>query len=300
MSDNEDFLNSERKRDLEQGRGKIPHLNTTASSHRNASDLIPHEVIESWLKGEYLLGLTQSTGYRYVGWSLLLRGFYEYHNDINGEVVHWGYCYIDLKDGDLYYAGVRVNSGKPWKLDENNHPIYWRSLFSKFVGLTSEEIPRHYFGYIAHLLEYAPNDAPGQNYLTYAKTGDKGFFEWYFNVTKNQALARHDEDRLRNIDEFWREACRTMNQDTLPEKPNAEGIEPFRERVLSYLADRSQFDSDLALLEQLHPHQEILALVDLSLKSVEHGSLQATLHPLSRDIPTGQFYFRRLEQPKFL
>lgn len=296
MPDNEELKSGDSKRDHKRDRANIPHLNTAVSSHRNASDLIPHEVIESWLKGEYLLGLTQSTGYRYVGWSLLLRGFYEYSNRVGGEVVHWGYCYIDLKDGDLYYAGVRINSGKPWELEENNHPIYWRSLFSKFVGLKSEEIPRHYFGYLAHLLGYKPEGA-ATDFLTYRKTGEKGFFDWYFNTTKGSELSRHDEKRLRNMDEFWRETCRTLNQDTLPEKPGAEGIEVFRKRVLEYLADRDQFDSDLELLEQLHPNQEILALVDLKLESVQDGSLEATLHPLSRNIPTGHFYFRRLEQP---
>src|SRR4028118_1396250 len=107
--------------------GEPLYINPRASSHRNASDLIPLEVIESWLKGEYLVGITQSTGYQYIGWSLLLRGFYEYRNNIGNEIAHGGYSYIDLKDGDLYFAGVRIYSGERWGLGKFNHPIYWRS-----------------------------------------------------------------------------------------------------------------------------------------------------------------------------
>jgi len=280
------------------------HLSTRVSSHRNAGDLIPLEVIESWLKGEYLVGITQSTGYQYIGWSLLLRGFYEYRNTIGNEIAHWGYSYIDLKDGDLYFAGVRIYSGERWGLGKFNHPIYWRSVFSKFVELDSEEIPRLYFGYIAHLFEYKPESPPGDvSYREYSqRAGDnrQGFFEWYFNTTSgNRSLSAPEQAQLRRIDLFWQDACRAMDQDVLPEKPNINSIDPFRRMVLTYLADRDMFDSDLALLEQLHPNQRILALVDLELASVQAGSLEATLQPLERDIPAGKFYFRRLEQPQF-
>jgi hypothetical protein len=279
-----------------------PNLSLKVSSHRNASDLIPLEVIESWLKGEYLVGITQSTGYQYIGWSLLLRGFYEYKNNVEGEIVHWGYCYIDLKDGDLYYAGVRINSGQKWGLAEYNHPIYWRSVFSKFVGLESEAYPRLYFGYIAHLLENKPPAGDGTSYRNYAQAchGEppRGFFEWYFKSTLgNRNLALSEENRLKDIDRFWRDACRAMNQDTLPEKPDSSGIEEFRTMVLGYLADRDRFDLDLALLEQLHPNQELLALVNLNLKTIKNGSLEAMLQPLSREIAIGSFQFTRLPQP---
>lgn len=302
MSDNEREAPQMTPEDKEGGLMSSPRLSAGISSHRNASDLIPIEVIESWLKGEYLVGVTQSTDYQYIGWSLLLRGFYEYRNHVQGKITHWGYCYIDLKDGDLYYSGVRINSSEQWEFETYNHPIYWHSVFSKFVGLESEAYPRLYFGYIAHLLENAPDRAPGassyQDYRQREGERAQGFFEWYFKTPRGKRnLSQAEEQRLRNIDQFWQNACRAMNQDTLPVNPTDIDIEYFRKTVLAYLADKEKFDSDLALIEQLHPNQEILALVNLNLRTIEGGSLQATLQPLSREIDTGYFEFRRLEQP---
>ena len=302
MGDQEEGKPQAAPEDKEHSLISPPRLSTSVSSHRNASDLIPMEVIESWLKGEYLVGVTQSTDYQYIGWSLLLRGFYEYRNHVKGKMTHWGYCYIDLKDGDLFYAGVRINSSEQWEFEKYNHPIYWHSVFSKFVGLESEAYPRLYFGYIAHLLEYVPEGASGGRsyHGQRQREGERsqGFFEWYFNSPQGKRnLSQAEEQRLKNIDQFWQEACRAMNQDTLPTTSNDDGIEYFKSTVLPYLADRDRFDSDLALLEQLHPNQEILALVNLDLRTIEGGSLKATLQPLSREIDTGHFEFRRLEQP---
>ena len=282
------------------------HLSTRVSSHRNAGDLIPLEVIESWLRGEYLVGITQSTGYQYIGWSLMLRGFYEYRNNIDGEIAHWGYSYIDLKDGDLHFAGVRIYSGERWGLGKYYHPIYWRSIFSKFVELDTEDVPRLYFGYIAHLFEDNPEASVGDlSYREYAqRAGDnrEGFFEWYFKTTgRDKRLSPPETEHLQRIDRFWQDACRAMGQDALPERPDLNYIDPFKRMVLTYLADRDQFDSDLALLDRLHPNQRILALVDLELASapIHPGTIEATLQPLERDIPAGKFLFRRQEQPQF-
>jgi hypothetical protein len=257
------------------------------------------------LRGEYLVGITQSTGYQYIGWSLMLRGFYEYKNHIDGQLAHWGYSYIDLKDGDLYFAGVRVFSGESWGLGKFYHPIYWRSIFSKFVELDSEDIPRLYFGYIAHLFEDDPDPSSGNlSYRQYAQRAGndrQGFFEWYFNTTGGRNLSPRETEHLQRIDKFWLEACHSIGQDELPDRPDLNYLEPFKRMVLTYLSDRDQFDSDLTLIDRLHPNQRILALVDLELASapIQPGTIEASLQPLERDIPAGKFLFRRLEQPQF-
>lgn len=278
--------------------------NKHSGSHRNAGDLIPLEVIESWLRGEYLVGIARSTGYQYIGWSLLLRGFYEYRNVVDEVISHWGYCYIDLKDGDLYFAGVRINSSVQWQLDEYHHPIYWRSVFSGFVGLESETVPRLYFGYLAHMLKKEESDgaaATRMSYREYCKrVGDnrQEFFEWYFkNHDSQRNLSQAEEERLVEIGAFWRGVCDDLNQDHLPINPHDDRTGQFQRRLVEYLADRSGFDADLELLEQLNPKQPILALVNLDLASVEGGTFKAALQPVSTKMKTGDFQFRRLDQP---
>ncbi len=113
---------------------------------RSFSNPVPIDIVESWLKGEYLVGLSDSIGYDYIGWSLMIRGMYAYvvlcdpeKNDVpkgaqkkleekwritvgpsrpprpraeSGILSHAGICTIDIKNGDLVYQGVRLYTNK--------------------------------------------------------------------------------------------------------------------------------------------------------------------------------------------
>jgi hypothetical protein len=143
------------------------------------------------------------------------------------------------------------------------------------------------------------------SYRQYAQRADddrQGFFEWYFKTTPGGGnLSPQEIGHLQRMDRFWQDACHSMGRDELPDRPDLNYIDPFKQMVLTYLSDRDQFDSDLGLLDRLHPNQRILALVDLELASAssQPGTIEASLQPLERDIPAGKFLFKRLEQPQF-
>ncbi|MCA9468730.1 MAG: hypothetical protein KC643_25275 [Nitrospira sp.] len=116
---------------------------------------VPLDMIEAWLRGEYLIGQNESTGYEFLGWALMLRGAYVYvvipeseqPNLVVERVSHWGICTIDIKDGDLTYQGIRLHTLKQ-TLPKSQQ--YWHSIFSKLtlVPSSTQNTPDAYFAYV--------------------------------------------------------------------------------------------------------------------------------------------------------
>lgn len=119
------------------------------------STIVPPEIIDSWIRGEYLIGTRRGTGYDFIGWALMLRGFYRYevHKSApNAEpsaamqseqpeilgpsdtLTHCGYCAVDLLEGDLFFSGLRLHTvpGVATEHALKPAPSLWVSLFSKF------------------------------------------------------------------------------------------------------------------------------------------------------------------------
>jgi hypothetical protein len=131
---------------------------------------VPLDMIKSWLRGEYLVGQNESTGYDYLGWALMLRGAYMYTVQHEGEkrTANWGVCTIDLKDGDLIYQGIQLGITKSFLTKLNAMPpttpglasykrkyLLWYSIFSKLTRLPSpnDNHPDAYLGYIVRAIK---------------------------------------------------------------------------------------------------------------------------------------------------
>ena len=52
--------------------------NQEAVVGRSFCNPVPMDIVQSWLKGEYLVGQSEAAGYDYIGWSLMVRGHYGY------------------------------------------------------------------------------------------------------------------------------------------------------------------------------------------------------------------------------
>ena len=48
--------------------------NQEAVVGRSFCNPVPMDIVQSWLKGEYLVGQSEAAGYDYIGWSLMVRG----------------------------------------------------------------------------------------------------------------------------------------------------------------------------------------------------------------------------------
>ena len=68
--------------------------NQEAVVGRSFCNPVPMDIVQSWLKGEYLVGQSEAAGYDYIGWSLMVRGHYGYvvtsdptTNELKEEIV---------------------------------------------------------------------------------------------------------------------------------------------------------------------------------------------------------------------
>lgn len=98
------------------------------------SDIVPPELLTYWLEGRYLIGGGRSRDYENLGWSLMIRGLYNYYvcdGDDEESLTHWGYCVADVTGNELYLGGIRLwtNESSP-ELQGKTHPLYWRSDFT--------------------------------------------------------------------------------------------------------------------------------------------------------------------------
>lgn len=103
---------------------------------------VPLDMINAWLRGEYLIGQNESSGYELLGWTLMLRGLYVYGVTFNegtdeGTIANtgtksnsetasdatlptevlekmsaWGICKIDVDEGDINFHGIRLGRHK--------------------------------------------------------------------------------------------------------------------------------------------------------------------------------------------
>ena len=117
------------------------------------NNLIPTEFVQAWRRGEYLLGAQNSLDYQYAGWALTLRGYYRYEVCNKEEMLQFGgYTVVDVKRGDLYLAGIRF----PIKPDQDDRPIFWETVFSKFQDSEAADIPEIY--YLAKLYDQSSSE----------------------------------------------------------------------------------------------------------------------------------------------
>jgi hypothetical protein len=91
--------------------------------------LIPNEIIEAWISGEFYCGDVPSVSYEYLGVSLALRGWYTYEAKLSGQTILKGVAKIDFKDGTLFIGGMRIYSIKP-----GEGTLFWFSEFSHFLN----------------------------------------------------------------------------------------------------------------------------------------------------------------------
>jgi hypothetical protein len=92
--------------------------------------LIPNEIIEAWIRGEYYSGDLPSISYQYIGISLALRGWYVYETKLSTEPLFKGIVKIDFKDGELFIGGVRLYTN----LEGGRPNLFWMSEFSHFLN----------------------------------------------------------------------------------------------------------------------------------------------------------------------
>ncbi len=97
----------------------------------------PRDVVQYWLEGRYNIGLQRPTFYEYLGWALMLRGYYLYKSfkDVKStKPEHWGYGVFDLDDGAICAAGVRLYSARlndGFHHNQRHHPLLWRTEVCK-------------------------------------------------------------------------------------------------------------------------------------------------------------------------
>jgi hypothetical protein len=111
------------------------------SGQHRIFDAIPQDVINYWLEGKYIQGPHRPMSYDFLGWSLMVRGCYLYESFQGAQDTVWGYCLFDLDNGDLYCAGLTLNSvssDQP-EGDEANHPLLWRSEVCKVKSGPSQD-----------------------------------------------------------------------------------------------------------------------------------------------------------------
>jgi hypothetical protein len=212
---------------------------------RSQVPLLPPEIVKAWTNNEYRIGDRHSTDYEYIGAALTLRGYYRYgtFREVAGkkDLLHAGYCVVDLDGPDLFIAGIRVYTGphqnKPHKEQSQwVHPIYWRSLYSKFVP--DGKMSKVHFGYCAFKFESTDK--------TYSAKG-----------LRLGAMSKDVTSRFNAIEDFWagkrgwlRRVCRAANKnhdmDALDAALRDKGVE-----IMARIQNRSDFLSEMSLL-QLH------------------------------------------------
>lgn len=164
---------------------------------------IPLDMIEAWLRGEYLISQNESSGYELLGYSLMLRGLYvytvtfdkhwpsaskseEFPDNFTKNIAAWGICKIDLRDGDILFHGIRLglNANKycdDEKDDKTNSDtdaleriqhIAWYSIFSKLTRVPGSPDPDMYFGYVLVPLNKEKESVPPEYFRWYCLMGE--------------------------------------------------------------------------------------------------------------------------------
>ncbi len=172
---------------------------------------VPLDMIEAWLRGEYLISQNESSGYELLGYSLMLRGLYVYTVTIKNEeagshvganekfpkdfsktIAAWGICKIDLRDGDILFHGIRLglntqrhNDLNKDQLDDIKH-VAWYSIFSKLTRVPGSQDPDMYFGYVL-----VPLNKDSVTYDT---------FRWYSLMEYNRKTKGDTDEKSKHND----------------------------------------------------------------------------------------------------
>ena len=78
--------------------------------HPRFGALLPPELVEAFMRGEYSIGSRQNHDHVYLGYILKLRGVYIYEV-FDKEMktrTHGGLAWIDIHENDLTFAGIRL------------------------------------------------------------------------------------------------------------------------------------------------------------------------------------------------
>jgi hypothetical protein len=92
--------------------------------------LIPNEIIEAWIRGEYYSSDLPSLPYKYIGISLALRGWYIYEARSLKEKVLKGVVKIDFKGSELFVGGMRLYTNQAGRICN----LFWMSEFAHFLN----------------------------------------------------------------------------------------------------------------------------------------------------------------------
>jgi hypothetical protein len=216
-------------------------------------DMIPVDLIESWIRGEYLLGTARTVGYDYIGWSLFARGYYRYR--VDGErgggepnLVSKGFCIIDVRDGELALWGIRTETNDPVAAGTYS-TAFFRSEFSRLTlprGVTSSRTgasspPIVYFGSRFYTIEMK-------------KQEDE----------RLDQICRRKRDVCERAERCYSDVKKQWKTTTLPTESAGEqrtgrnlershALQSYQHKVYEYLTDQRLFDKD---------YQEIQAIFD--------------------------------------
>jgi hypothetical protein len=312
---------------MEKGSNQEDNNKTDVVGH-SLSNPVPIDIVESWLKGEYLVGRSDSIGYDYIGWSLMIRGMYVYvvisdlkDNDVSElrrNVLHRskshifpfgenddrivslaGICTIDIKDGDLVYQGVRLytneelyakaKGGKTKKATPvKTRPLFWRSMFSKLTRVNKDSDPHVYLGSVL----YEP-----EKDLAY-----EGIQRDLRNEIETDWM-KDAEDKvwLNMLLGYWPKTYRRFAKDFAWKKPDKKGLARFREQAAKYLDRR--LDEDLIAVVNgaaKDKADDVSALIHMDLKlwrkKKREGEFQtATLNDKLFPKNAGTIYYFPLE-----
>lgn len=204
--------------------------NIVGRSFRNP---VPMDVVQSWLKGEYLVGQSDAAGYDYIGWSLMIRGLYIYvvtcdlesneidkniggalkkknmvfkdHKGRETVINHAGIGSIDIKDGELVYQGIRLytNDVLCSELKKKNLKERLRQMLLE-QGLkekTVNSLVRKHGGELKKLASEMCKKWEGKQRENGAKEMSDGDAQWRTDVGKDKRFgsAASDLNMSRNV-----------------------------------------------------------------------------------------------------
>jgi hypothetical protein len=232
--------------------------NSDSGKIASIANPVPLDMINSWLRGEYLISQNESTGYEFLGWALMLRGAYVYlvakesePDEKTGKIKldrlsHWGICTIDIKDGDLTYQGARMGTLCD-RVPEGRK--IWYSVFSKLtrVPTSRDNAPDAYFGYFMHPID-----------------NNNGNFEIFKLENSRKKVKKTDEHKAS------KDIYVELEIQFAPELTNT--------NLYNYLCD-GRFDRDRHLASNSNSTDEISAIAQISLEKWNPKEKRGTFQP---------------------
>ncbi len=270
-------------------------------------DLVPEEIIESWIRGEYLLGASRNVGYEYIGWSLFARGFYQYEvTSVGGsegqeDKFSQGYCIIDLRDGELSLWGIRTEAFHEQERQEYLETGFFQSEFSKLTlpprrvhelpsrQAESTSVPIVYFGYRFYTVERERKQDRIQEEICERKRDACTHALEYFKQARDAWIAASNNvtEREKATQEGAGASPGTTIEIQALKKLEEQALADFELSVYEYLSDERLFHSDFAKIREAfddfdhvtdnHERRNLYAIIQLYLKGEpnDHNILEA-------------------------